>query len=140
MTSQIEQGLADFMSGFLAANEVTCEVHTGTGNDAAPGRESMVIVSVRECNHEVGPLYTGKLEVIVSTPAIAQRTVQDHRILVAAVEDAFDSDNANDINAAVREQANCTVNGWFYQGPRDAQQDDCWHTTLSFTLGLVRVD
>lgn len=140
MTSLIEQGLADFMGEFFAANEVACAVHPGTSNAPLPSTEPVVIVNVRECVHEVGPLYTGKLEVIVSTPAMAQKTVEDHRIIVAAVEDAFDPENAAEISAAVQEKADCTVNGWFYEGPRDAQQDDRWHTTMSFTLGLMRVD
>ena len=32
MNSLIEAGLVDFVSGFLAANEVTCVVHPGTSN------------------------------------------------------------------------------------------------------------
>ena len=51
-----------------------------------------------------------------------------------------DPESAAEISAAVQEKAHCTVNGWFYEGPRDSQQDDRWLTTMSFMLGLVRVD
>jgi hypothetical protein len=140
MTSLVEQGLVEFMSEFFAANEVTCPVHPGTSNAAIPATEPVAIINVRECVHEVGPLYTGKLELIISTPAMAQKTVEDHRLIVAAAEDAFDPENGAEISAAVEEKADCTVNGWFYEGPRDSQQDDRWLTTMNFTLGLVRAD
>lgn len=140
MNSLIEQGLVDFVSGFLAANEVTCAVHPGTSNAALPSTEPVVIVHLRECEHEVATLYSGRLEVIASTPAMAQKTVEHHRELVAAVEDAFDPENAADLSAAVQQSADCTVHGWFYTGSRDAQQDDRWNTTMSFTLGLMRSD
>lgn len=140
MNSLIEAGLVEFVSGYLAANEVTCAVHPGTSNAALPSAEPVVIVNLRECEHEVAALYTGRLEVIVSTPAMAQQTVERHRELVAAVEDAFDPENAADLSAAVQQSAACTVHGWFYTGPRDTQQDDRWNTTMSFTLGLMRSD
>ena len=41
--------------------------------EVAPN-DPVVIVSVKECVHDVGPLYRGMLDVIVSTPAIAGKT------------------------------------------------------------------
>ena len=140
MTSLIEQGLVNFVSGVFAGNEVNCVIHPGTSNATLPTTEPVVIVNLRECVHDVGPLYTGKLEVIISTPSMAQKTVDDHRLIVAAAEDAFDPEHAAEISAAVQESADCTVNGWFYDGPRDSQQEDRWLTTMIFALGLARVD
>ena len=140
MISGVEQGVANFLTVFFAAQEVTCAVHTGVSNAPIPSTEPVVIVTLRECLHEVGPLYTGKLEVTVSTPAIAQKTPQDHRLLMTEVEDAFDADNADELSQAVQAQANCTVNGWFWETEREAVQDERWHTTASITLGLVRLD
>ena len=139
MTSFIEQGLADFVKVFLQANEINASVHNGTSNEPIPPDASVVILSVKECQHVVGPLYNGLLDVIVSTPAVTQKTVSDHRVLVAEMEEAFDPDNAPEINAAVQTAASCSINGWFYQGPKDTQQGERWHTVMSYVLGVARL-
>lgn len=138
MNSLVEKGLVEFLIGFFGANEVTAVVHAGTSNAAIPPDDSLVIVNVKECQHVVGPLYNGMLEVIVSTPTVTQKTVEDHRLLVANADDAFDPDNGSDVSAAVLSAANCSVNGWFYQGPKDSPQNERWTTVMSYTLGLLR--
>jgi hypothetical protein len=138
VNSLVEKGLVEFLSGFFEANEISAVVHAGTSNEAIPPDDSVVIVSVKECQHVVGPLYNGMLEVIVSTPAVTEKTVEDHRLLVANAEDTFDPDHGSDVSAAVVTAANCSVNGWFYHGPKDSPQNERWTTVMSFTLGLVR--
>lgn len=139
MTSLLEQGLITFLSAFLAENETNVALHTGTSNAVIPPNDPVIIVSVKECAHDVGPLYRGMLDVIVSTPAIAGKTVEDHRLLVAAVEDAFDGDNNAELSTAAQASAHCTVNGWFYQGPKDSQANERWNTTMGFVLGIERL-
>jgi hypothetical protein len=139
LTSLLELGLATFLTAFLAENETSAAVHDGTSNAVVPPNDPVIIVSVRECAHDVGPLYRGMLDVIVSTPAIAGKTVEDHRILVAVVEDAFDPGNNAEVSAATQASAHCTVNGWFYQGPKDSQANDRWNTTMSYVLGVERM-
>jgi len=138
MTSAIEQGLAAFITAFLADRSVTAAVHTGTSGELLPGTEPAVIVSVKEARHDVGPLYTGDVELIIATRAVATNDVEVHRNLVAAVEQAFNPANAAAISAAVQAASSCTVQGWFGHGPKDSQEDDRWHTTLPVTLGLQR--
>ena len=138
MTSSIEQGLSAFVAAFLAARNLTAAVHTGTDNELLPATEPAIIVSVKEAKHEVGPLYTGDVELIVSTRAVATSNMAVHRQLVAAMEQAFSPANDAGISAAVQAASGCTVQGWFNHGPKDSQQDDRWHTTLPVTLGLQR--
>lgn len=138
MTSSIEQGLASFLTAFLAARSLTAAVHTGTSGELLPGIEPVVIVNVKEARHEVGPLYTGDVELIVATRAVATNNVELHRNLVAAVDEAFDPSNSADISAAVQAASGCTVQGWFSRGPKDSQEDDRWHTTVPVSLGLQR--
>lgn len=138
MTSAIEQGLAAFITAFLADHNLTAAVHSGTSGELLPATEPVVIVSVKEARHEVGPLYTGDLELIIATRAVATNDVALHRNLVAAVEQAFDPANSAEISAAVQAASGCTVQGWFSHGPKDSQEEDRWHTTLPISLGLLR--
>jgi len=138
MTSAIEHGLAAFITAFLADRNVTAAVHAGTSGELLPTTEPVVIVSVKEARHEVGPLYTGDVELIVATRAVATNDVEVHRNLVAAVEQAFDPANSAAISAAVQTTSGCTVQGWFSHGPKDSQEDERWHTTLPVSLGLQR--
>lgn len=139
MTSAIEQGLAAFITAFLADRNVTAAVHTGTSGELLPATEPAVIVSVKEARHDVGPLYTGDVELIIATRAVATNNVALHRNLVAAVEQAFNPATAAAVSTAVQAASGCTVQGWFNHGPKDSQEDDRWHTTLPVTLGLQRV-
>ncbi len=139
MISLLEQGVADFLKAFFAANDIAAAVHPGTTNEAIPPNDSLVVASFKECPHDVGPLYRGMMELIVSTPATVQKTVEDHRNLVTDVEDAFDQENADDLSSSVQAAADCAVKGWFYQGPRESTRDERWETTLDFVLGIERL-
>lgn len=139
MISLLEQGVADFLKAFFEANDISATVHPGTTSEAIPPNDSLVVASFKECPHDVGPLYRGMLEVVISTPATVQKTVEDHRILVADVEEAFDPESAEELSGSVQAAAGCAVNGWFYQGPRESIQDERWETTLGFVLGIERL-
>lgn len=139
MTSVLEQGLTSYLTAFLAEHHAAIAVHDGTGNAVIPPNDPVVIVSVKECVHDVGPLYRGMLEVIISTPAIAGKTVEVHRHLVASVEDAFDPEANDKVSTATAASAHCTVNGWFSQGPKDSPANERWNTTLGYVLGIERL-
>ena len=139
MTSLLEQGITSFLSAFLAEHQSAIAVYAGTSNAVIPPNDPVVIVSVKECVHDVGPLYRGMLDVIVSTPAIAGKTTDVHRHLVGSVEDAFDPEHNSEVSTATAAVARCTVNGWFYQGPKDSQANDRWNTTMGFVLGIERL-
>ena len=139
MTSLLEQGITSFLSAFLIEHQSAIAVYAGTSNAVIPPNDPVVIVSVKECVHDVGPLYRGMLEVIVSTPAIAGKTADVHRHLLASVEEAFDPEYNDAVSTATAAAAHCTVNGWFYQGPKDSQANDRWNTTMGFVLGIERM-
>lgn len=140
MTSLIEKGLVEFLAAFFEERDVRAVVHPGTSGELIPANEPVVIASLKEARHEVGPLYTGDLDLIVSTPAIPAPNLESHREMVAAVEQAFAPANSAAISAAVQAASGCTVQGWFSHGPKDSQEDDRWHTTLQISLGLMRTN
>jgi hypothetical protein len=135
MTSTVEKGIAAYLR---TVTGITCSIHEGATSLEIPVNVSIVIARVSQTTLEVGPLWYGELELVITTPA-PHKTLADHEAIVAAVETALDEVNLEAISTAVESAAGYAIDGYHYHNQRSEPGNNRWSTGLSVILGLVKL-
>ena len=160
MTADVEEGLKAYLVTALAAEEqtigegdaattvmacsiadLTVSLHANTGADTLPDFTPLVLIMAGDFPHVVGPLYNGKVDIVVSTPQrVPGITVASHRAIVREISGWFNLAHKSEVSEAMVEVASHETTGWFEEAVRANQEGDRWATMITLDpFGVSKV-
>ena len=133
MNASIENAFA----AWLVDAGIGMPIHTGASTEEFDPEQLVVIVSVPDVEHSVGPLHRATVNLVVSGPAY-YASVLSYRDAAALVRSLVEAHPINGLASALDEESGLELGGLWVKDSSERIEEDRWIHTLALTVGLVR--